>query len=498
MDSFVLKTKVTQNEDTYFACDDCQTVFDSNDLFEKHCLTCGENKPHICLWCHLVFKREEELTEHELTVHQQETETEHELTAHEEELTVHEEETETEVKDEENFDLKQPPGGREEVTRINEGANERVGLTDISCDDLPKETEKKPHVCEQCSVAFVDLQSFANHMESHSVGRGIICPVCNSVFQTEHDLNRHISLHAQNDDTRDVKLSDVTLIHNKLDSSEEKFSSTVQQEVVLPSVNQTVLLHDTSKPLHCEMCGKSFTSKSGLRKHKRKHCSTNHTVQMCTKCGETFKTKPQLDTHVLKTHGTQNFETVENLLVSRFPESNYNAGQNHYQCEMCNKSFKNRSGLTRHQVSHGTDKFFFCHLCGKRFKRKSHLQRHEITHDKREKYEKPHTCETCDKHFTEKAGLKRHEFVHRDEKPHKCEKCEESFTRKDSLMQHMVRKHDQVSHIPDVKKYMIENACAMIHQCDQCDKSFAYKPFLTQHKLQQHIGTDVIGSSTVI
>ena len=372
-----------------------------------------------------------------------------------------------------------------------------MGLSDINHDDLLKETEEKPHVCEQCSLPFVDLQSFTNHMENHAVGRGIPCPVCNAVFQSEHDLDRHVSLHGQNNDTKDVKISDVTLIHGKLDSSEERFSSTVQQDVVLSSVSKAVLLQNTSKPHHCEMCGKSFTSKSGLRKHKRKHCS-NGTVQMCTKYDETFKTKPQLDTHILKTHSAENFETAENVLVQGFPESEDTTGQNHYQCEMCNKSFKSRSGLIRHQMLHRMNKSFFCHLCGKGFKRKSHLQRHEMTHNKREKHEKPYTCEKCDKHFTEKAGLKRHEFVHRDEKPHKCQKCEESFTRKDSLMQHMVKKHDQVPHIPDVNKYMIENGCAAIHQCDECDKSFPYKPFLTQHKLQQHIGKDVIGSSTFL
>ena len=492
IDTSVVKIEVKQNKDETFMCDDCFTGSNSDDLLAKHSSTCAERKPRVC---HFPVVGEKELTDPELAAQQ--------------------DEMKTDLKDAANFVLEKPSGGEnEEVTYKNDlgGSALEEGIRNNDNKDLSEETEKKPHVCEQCFVAFANLQTFASHIESHTIGRGSLCPVCNAVFQSEHDLNRHVSLHALNDDTSDVKTSDFTLIHSKPESSEEKpesseeksesseekpdsseetFSSAAPLNVVLPRVGEDVLLGDTtnkSKPHHCEMCGKSFISKSGLSKHRRKHCS-NDTLQMCTECGESFKTKLQLDRHVIKIHKTEKVLNNNTQDVPGVPEIEDTTSQN--RC-------KSRSGLMQHQVQHKMDKSFFCHHCGKGFKRKSHLQRHEMTHDKREKHEKPYTCEKCDKHFTEKEGLRRHEFVHRDEKPHKCEKCEESFTRKDSLVQHMVRKHDQLPHIPDVNRYVIENGCATIHQCDECDKSFPYKPFLTQHKLQQHIGKDLIGNNTFL
>ena len=100
IDSSLVKSGAKENEDSSFTCDECQAVFNSKDLFEKHCSTCGENKPRVCLWCHLVFTHEEDVTEHKLTAYQ--------------------EETETEVKDEGNFDLKQLSGKSEEVKHKND------------------------------------------------------------------------------------------------------------------------------------------------------------------------------------------------------------------------------------------------------------------------------------------------------------------------------------------------------------------------------------------
>jgi uncharacterized Zn-finger protein len=54
-----------------------------------------------------------------------------------------------------------------------------------------------------------------------------------------------------------------------------------------------------------------------------------------------------------------------------------------------------------------------------------------------------HTCEVCSKSFLEKSMLKRHKLIHSEEKPLKCDQegCEYSCTRQDTLKIHIQRKH---------------------------------------------------------
>lgn len=88
-------------------------------------------------------------------------------------------------------------------------------------------------------------------------------------------------------------------------------------------------------------------------------------------------------------------------------------------------------------------KFSCCH-CGKSFKTKSHLQRHILTHTG----EKPYHCNRCDCRFNQSSSLRNHVIaIHTKEFPHSCTNCSKGF-----LMPALLQKHLQTC-----EKLQVEN-----------------------------------------
>lgn len=92
-------------------------------------------------------------------------------------------------------------------------------------------------------------------------------------------------------------------------------------------------------------------------------------------------------------------------------------------------------------------KFSCCH-CGKSFKTKSHLQRHILTHTG----EKPYHCNRCDCRFNQSSSLRNHVIaIHTKEYPHTCNNCSKGF-----LMPAVLQKHLQTSECGKITNQVVE------------------------------------------
>ena len=117
---------------------------------------------------------------------------------------------------------------------------------------------------------------------------------------------------------------------------------------------------------------------------------------------------------------------------------NSNSNSNgYYQCEICLKILKTKTGYISHKNGHLNIFPYICQYCNKKFTSNSSHKRHELLH----KGEKLFECDICHRKFSFSSGLKAHMVTHTKEKPFQCHICKKKFTQISSL-----RRHQRMSH----------------------------------------------------
>lgn len=195
----------------------------------------------------------------------------------------------------------------------------------------------------------------------------------------------------------------------------------------------------------------------------------------------------------------QDYDEENPFIDSDAPEPNLMVEMNGkaFGCKWCDKSYKRKSHLNRHMITHTGDRPYKCDVCALRFKRSEDRLRHlRINHPSfqiKQRALKSFECKYCHKcfkthdflynHITEKHKkpiiIKQANGVIKNERPHTIPEQQQHNDNDNG---------EQEPEAIGINENGINNrGGARLYQCGLCDKSFKRSIHLTRHR-QIHYG----------
>lgn len=267
-------------------------------------------------------------------------------------------------------------------------------------------------------------------------------PGCSRIFSLQHQLKRHLLVHAEGRYRCDLCSLQATAATESsvTEASTEPSSSTTfaTDNGIIAAVTFTRKSHLRAHQLavhgsdytgyRCDQCTAHFTAPSRLAKHRASH----HTPKtyICGECTLIFPKWTALLAHRREAHKERVKESLESSATSSFP------------CDRCDKTYSSKNGLSVHQrVVHENDRPHECPTCQSCFAYKHLLKRHIHSI-----HERPNDCgdsliETDSGDIPSRAILNVCGLEYEAERPFACSHCRQRFLRQFDLDRHLRASH---------------------------------------------------------
>lgn len=238
-----------------------------------------------------------------------------------------------------------------------------------------------------CNMKITKLRQIALHMARHIQPSAFKCTICNKLLTSPKILTLHLQNHLPEEKRR-------------LACPENGCNRRFAYQSALVNHSLSHLSEEDRASFSC--CDKKFANSSRLKSHIANSHSTHEKREfICEICSKTFTTKSNLSYH-LTTH-TQDFQV---------------------QCELCGKWLKNKVCLRKHMTIHSETKHN-CDKCNYSSANKQCLINHQKVHHSEEK---PFRCEHCGNSFKLKNTLINHvNGMHKGIRKYHCEFCSKTF-----------------------------------------------------------------------
>ena len=436
--------------------------------------------------------------------------------------------------------LEVPPNGCEVTVHndepeknldLDQGSSIKQTATAATCTDMEIRITCKPR--EEATQA-VSIDCNDNHNKhgqnldektrrvKRSNDNGFYCGKCSLTFRCKEDLDLHDLSHAVS-----------RPIHRKQDMDDcRKMTEDITTD------GKSIVKH------LCEICGKSYRTKSSLFHHKKSHsskvyncvkcqqtfnslnvmrlhnvnCHDGMPPHKCGSCGKGFLHVARMEEHVRIQHtGEMPFScprcdksfTCRRNLRRHVNEPTCTPPKERFPCDQCAKTCKTRYSLSYHKAIHHAQRPYHCELCGKGYATKENCTRHENNHGRLllqrslVKTPKPtikdHVCTICHKAYSNKHFLARHSKTHTGVKPFRCGVCQKEFLYKSALKEHSrthtnerpyVCQHCGVAfRLGGHLRYHIKavHDGDRPHSCAVCGKGFVFRSTMLLH-VKTHVG----------
>lgn len=235
------------------------------------------------------------------------------------------------------------------------------------CHLLTHTETELPHKCEYCSRSFSNPEHLHRHLFIHTenISYGIKykvnrCYFCKRSFKSIEQLMEHREKCRSKKApyaTHRIRAPRITSFTNSSESKEFKCPLCPRSYHFIEGLeSHTRRIHKSNEnsKILCAICGKSV---SNIFIHMAGHAENK--PYKCDLCPKTFTTKTVLRQHLL-----------------------VHSGEKPFVCSSCGKAFNNYYNLQVHERIHKGDRCHKCVICGRGFLEKSYLNKHMRTHRK--------------------------------------------------------------------------------------------------------------------